>query len=268
VSWQPPVAETGAVADASAAPAAAVLVARELVKRYHATDPPALDGWSVTVRRGEIFGLLGPNGAGKTTAIAILTTLLAPTAGTATVAGFDVQCQAAQVRQHIGLVPQDVALYPTLTARENLDYFGRLHGLPARERRARVAAVLEAMGLTEHADRRIATCSGGMKRRANLAAGLLAQPALLFLDEPTVGIDTQSRRLIFESLGRLRAAGLTMVYTTHYLEEAEQFCTRVAIMDQGRVIAEGNRAELLAAHPGCRNLEDVFLHLTGRQLRD
>jgi len=248
--------------------AAVALAVRDLVKVYPGAAEPALDGLNVTVRRGEMLGLLGPNGAGKTTAIAIMTTLLAPTRGTVTVGGFDVRREPAQVRTLIGLVPQEIALYPTLTIRENLRYFGRLHGLRGAALEARLATCLDVMGLGEQADRRVQTRSGGIKRRANLAAGLLPAPALLFLDEPTVGIDAQSRSLIFDSLARLRTGGTTLVYTTHYMEEAERYCSQVVIMDAGRAVAAGTPAELVGQQPDCRDLEAVFLKLTGRHLRD
>ena len=251
----------------AAAPARALEV-RQLVKIYRGATRPALDGLDVVIEPGEVFGLLGPNGAGKTTAISILCTLLKPTSGSLSIFGVDVLRQPARVRRLIGLVPQEIALYPMLSARENLAYFGRLHGLRGDELRERVDTCLELVSLQDHADRRVAGFSGGMKRRANLAVGILHRPRLLFLDEPTVGIDAQSRHMILENLGRLRETGMTMVYTTHYMEEAQQLCDRIAIVDAGRVIAEGSPRELIAGVADCGNLEALFLHLTGRQLRD
>jgi ABC-2 type transport system ATP-binding protein len=244
------------------------LEVRQLVKFYRGTTQPALDGLEMTIEQGEVFGLLGPNGAGKTTAISILCTLLKPTSGSLTVFGIDVLRQPAQVRRLIGLVPQEIALYPLLSIRENLAYFGRLHGLRGAELQDRIDQCLGMVSLREHADRPVAGFSGGMKRRANLAAGILHQPRLLFLDEPTVGIDAQSRHMILENLGHLREAGMTMVYTTHYMEEAQQLCDRIAIVDTGRVVAEGRPLDLIAGAVGCDNLEALFLHLTGRRLRD
>jgi ABC-2 type transport system ATP-binding protein len=243
------------------------LQVRDLVKVYRGAERAAVDGLTFRVEEGEIFGLLGPNGAGKTTAISILCTLLRPTAGHVTVGGFEVTSDPRRVRRLIGLVPQEIALYPRLSARENLRYFGRLHGLRGAELTARVAEALATVGLEEHADREVGLFSGGMKRRANLAAGVLHRPRILFLDEPTVGVDPQSRSLILDFLAGLRQRGTTVVYTTHYMEEARQLCTQVAVMDHGRIIAEGPPAELIA-HYRCADLEEVFLQLTGRTLRD
>jgi ABC-2 type transport system ATP-binding protein len=173
-----------------------------------------------------------------------------------------------RVRQLFGLAPQELALYPGLTARENLRYFGRLYGLRGRALEARIDECLDRVGLLEGGDRRIDVYSGGMKRRANLAAAIIHRPRLLFLDEPTVGVDPQSRNMILENLAAFRASGMTIIYTTHYMEEAEQLCSRVGIMDNGTIIASGSPQELLSGHPGCANLEEIFLQLTGKQLRD
>lgn len=244
------------------------LAVRGLVKVYPGTVRPAVDGLTVEVAEGEAFGLLGPNGAGKTTSLSVLCTLLRPTAGTVALGGIDVVRHPREARRLLGLVPQEIALYPRLTARENLRYFGRLHGLRGRELEERVAEALALVRLEEHAGRPVGLFSGGMKRRANLAAGVLHRPRILFLDEPTVGIDAQSRNLILDYLARLNKAGTTLVYTTHYMEEAQQLCSRVAIMDGGRIIDEGAPGGLIARHAGCGCLEEVFLHLTGRHLRD
>jgi ABC-2 type transport system ATP-binding protein len=174
----------------------------------------------------------------------------------------------AAARPLFGLAPQDIALYPSLTARENLRYFGRLYGLSGRALASRIDQCLALVGLLDNADSRVDVYSGGMKRRANLAAAILHAPRLLVLDEPTVGIDAQSRNMILENLKGLRDAGTTILYTTHYMEEAEQLCSRVAVMDRGRIIATGTPAELINAVEGCRNLEEFFLHLTGKALRD
>lgn len=241
--------------------------AQNLTLRYPHAATPALNDLSFEVNRGEIFGLLGPNGAGKTTAIGILCTLRMPDAGEAEVCGFNLRTQGKKVRPRIGLVPQDIALYPRLSVRENLHYFGTLHGLRGKELSRRLDECLALTGLEAHARRRVYACSGGMKRRANLAAGIIHAPELLFLDEPTVGIDAQSRHVILRNLHALKQAGMSMLYTTHYMEEAEQLCDRIAIMDQGRVIAQGT-PNVLAQSNRCRDLEELFLHLTGRQLRD
>ncbi|PNU20624.1 ABC transporter [Geothermobacter hydrogeniphilus] len=239
-----------------------------LLHRYPGMSGPAVDGLSFGIAPGEIYGLLGPNGAGKSTTISILCTLLQATAGTVRIGGLDPLRQATQVRRLIGLVPQEIALYPQLSARENLLYFGRLHGLHGRRLLQRAESCLALVGLLEAADRRVADYSGGMARRANLAAGIVHEPQLLFLDEPTVGIDAQSRRMILENLLQLNREGMTMLYTTHYMEEAQLLCNRVAIMDRGRVVVEGAPTGLLEQHADCGTLEELFLQLTGRQLRD
>ncbi len=245
-----------------------ILSLEALRKVYPGSEHPALDGISISVERGRIFGLLGPNGAGKTTTISILCTLLRPTSGQANLLGYDVVKQANEVRRRIGLVPQEIALYPRLTARENLRYFAQVLRLPKRQIEQRVNDCLELVGLHDCANRRIETFSGGMKRRANLAAGVLHQPAILFLDEPTVGIDAQSRNLILQRLAELNKAGMTLIYTTHYMEEVQQLCDEIAIIDCGKVIAQGVPKQLIAAADGCANLEELFLQLTGKQLRD
>jgi len=212
-----------------------MIEAQGLVKQYG--DIEAVRGLSFTIRQGEIFGFLGPNGAGKTTTISMLSCLLEPTAGSATVAGYDIVKESSEVKQRIGLVPQELALYPTLSARDNLNFFGRIYGLHGPALRQRVDETLEMVGLAERAGSAVETFSGGMKRRLNIAAGLLHRPEVLFLDEPTVGVDPQSRNVIFEHVERLNAAGMTILYTTHYMEEAERLCQRVAIIDEGRIIA-------------------------------
>jgi ABC-2 type transport system ATP-binding protein len=219
-----------------------------LTKVYRGTQRPALDGLALDVRRGAFFGLLGPNGAGKSTLISVLCGLLAPTRGTVRVFGADVQTDAARVKSAIGLVPQDLALYPTLTARENLSFFGHMQGLSGARLKARVAACLAIARLEELADRRVDTYSGGLKRRLNLAIGLIHEPQLLILDEPTVGIDPQSRNFIHEELRGLHRAGLTILYTTHYMEEAENLCDDIAIIDHGKILARGTVPELLRVH--------------------
>ena len=245
-----------------------MLSVKALVKFYRGAAVPAVNGLNLTVRKGEIYGLLGPNGAGKTTAISIICTLLRPTSGSVTLCRHDVVNDPSAVRPLFGLAPQELALYPSLTARENLRYFGRLYGLTGRTLAARIDQSLTLVGLSDNADTRVDTYSGGMKRRANLAAAILHMPQLLVLDEPTVGIDAQSRNLLMENLKGLRDAGMTIIYTTHYMEEAQQLCNRVAVMDRGCIIATGAPKELIDRTEGCSNLEDVFLHLTGKQLRD
>jgi len=220
------------------------------------------------VREGEVFGLLGPNGAGKTTALSIICALLRPTRGEVTLCSVDTARFPARAKRMFGLAPQDIALYPSLTVRENLRFFGSLYGLSGRALERRIDECLGLVGLDESGALRVSSCSGGMKRRANLAAAVLHSPRVLLLDEPTVGIDAQSRGLILSRLAALRDAGTTLVYTTHYMEEAEALCTRVAVMDRGRILAEGPPRALVSGMDGCSNLEDAFLKMTGRQLRD
>lgn len=239
-----------------------------LSKVYPGADRPAIDNLSLDIPRGRIFGLLGPNGAGKTTTISILCTLLRPTSGDVTILGHDVVRDADAVRRSIGLVPQEIALYPSLTARENLRYFARVLRVPKKQVEERVRVCLDLVGLLDCADQRIETYSGGMKRRANLAVGVLHEPDILFLDEPTVGIDAQSRNLILERLAELNSAGMTLLYTTHYMEEAQQLCDEIAIVDAGKIIASGAPTQLVESADDCANLEDLFLKLTGKQLRD
>jgi ABC-2 type transport system ATP-binding protein len=245
-----------------------ILVVKALTKRYPGMEHPALDALDLCIPRGEIFGLLGPNGAGKTTAISILSTLLRPTAGSVRLKKIDLLRHPMQARRIIGVVPQDIALYPQLSAWENLAYFGRLHGLRGRRLDGCIRAALAAVGLEKRQRHIVASFSGGMKRRVNLAAGFLHGPELLFLDEPTVGVDIQSRRLIMDKLLEIGEGGTTMIYTTHYMEEAHQLCNRVAIMDRGRILAQGTPQALVAQSPDCDNLGELFLRLTGRELRD
>ncbi len=212
-----------------------ILIAQDLRKSFG--DFEAVKGISLQVARGEVFGLLGPNGAGKTTTISMLTGLLEPSGGQITVDGLDLKSHTHEVKARMGLVPQEMALYLTLSARQNLTFFGRIYGLKGKELRQRVDEVLEMIGLTERADDPIKDYSGGMKRRVNIGAGLLHKPQILFLDEPTVGVDPQSRNAIFESVEALNRAGMSVMYTTHYMEEAQRLCHRVAIVDEGKLIA-------------------------------
>lgn len=245
-----------------------ILVVKALTKHYPGMEHPALDALDLCIGRGEIFGLLGPNGAGKTTTISILSTILRPTRGSVALKQIDLLRHPMQARRIIGVVPQDIALYPELSARENLAYFGRLHGLRGQRLNECIQTALASVGLADKAGQRVASFSGGMKRRVNLAAGFLHGPELLFLDEPTVGVDIQSRRLIMDKLLEIKDTGTTMIYTTHYMEEAHQLCNRVAIMDHGRILAQGAPQELVAQSSECDNLGELFLDLTGRQLRD
>ncbi len=283
-----------------------MLVLSGLRKSYRDAAAPAVDGLRLTVPKGEIFGLLGPNGAGKTTTVAMIAGLLSPDEGTVELGGQGPPTRP-EVRARLGVAPQMLSLYDGLTGEENAALFGRLYGLEGRHLAERVKAALDFVGLEGRGRDRVATYSGGMKRRLNLAVAIVHEPDLVVLDEPTVGVDPQSRHLIFENIKALQAAGRTVVYTTHYREEAERLCDRVGIMDHGRLLAQGSVSGLLRAHAGPPvlvveveggerripaddplialnalaarervlgfrverpNLEQVFLHLTGRHLRD
>ena len=205
----------------------------------------AVRGISLDIPAGETFGLLGPNGAGKTTTLSMLSTLLKPTRGDVLVFGASVAREPAEVRRRVGLAPQQISLYPAFTARENLNFFGVLHAVPPPVRHRRADEVLELVGLAGRYGDRVHTYSGGMQRRLNLACSLIHEPRLLLLDEPTAGVDPQSRENLFEVIRRIAAAGTTIIYTTHYMEEAERLCDRIAILDEGRIAAVGTRQELL-----------------------
>ena len=252
-------------------PREVVIDIRGLGRRYG--DFVAVAGVEFQVFRGEVFGLLGPNGAGKTTLIGMLTGVLAPSEGKTTVLGFDLTSQKGAIKKIVGLVPQDLALYQTLSARDNLAFFGALYGLKGKRLKERIAFVLNIARLEEWADRPVRTYSGGMKRRLNLAVGLIHEPQIVFLDEPTVGIDPQSRNHIFESIHRLIEQGLTVFYTTHYMEEAQSLCHRVGIIDQGKLVVLDTPKNLIRSvqssilEVGVLNLSPVVLetvaHLPG-----
>jgi ABC-2 type transport system ATP-binding protein len=281
-----------------------MLTLTDLRKRYGATV--AVDGLSLAVNPGEILGLLGPNGAGKSTTVGMAVGLLSPDSGKVEFAGGGNPADPA-VRRRIGLAPQALSLYEALSGEENLNFFGRLYGVSGAALDARVDAALAFVGLIERRKDRVSAYSGGMQRRLNLAAALLHEPDLILLDEPTAGVDPQSRNQLFDNIEALQAKGKTLIYTTHYMEEAERLCDRVAIIDKGKLLALGTVDELIAAHGGSsvllarRNgeefrietldplaelnrlaaagpvsefrveratLEQVFLHLTGRALRD
>jgi ABC-2 type transport system ATP-binding protein len=252
----------------------AMLQATDLRKSFGSIA--AVGGVSLSVKAGEIVGLLGPNGAGKSTTISMLCGLVRPDAGAVAIAGQPIGEDASAVKRRIGLVPQELSLFEDLPAIGNLELFGALYGITGALLRERVAAALDLVGLADRAKARPATFSGGMKRRLNIACALVHDPDVLLFDEPTVGVDPQSRNAIFANIEALRARGKSIVYTTHYMEEAERLCDRIVIMDHGKVVASGTVDEVsrMAPAPPPRpvrltaSLEDVFLHLTGRQLRD
>jgi ABC-2 type transport system ATP-binding protein len=247
----------------------AFLAARDLHKSFK--DLKAVDGVSFSIEKGEIFGLLGPNGAGKTTTIRILSTIVPADRGDVTINGFSLKNQPAKIRGLIGICPQELALYADMSAFDNLIFFGRMAGLSSADARLQAMQNLKLMGLEERARKgRVDKFSGGMKRRVNLAIALMGNPQMLFLDEPTVGIDPQSRNNIFETIQGLQKKGMTILYTTHYMEEADRLCQRVAIMDGGKIIAMDTPRALKSqiGDPEHTSLETVFLKLTGRSLRD
>ncbi len=241
---------------------APVVSVERLTKRYAGLARPALDGVSLGIGPGEFYGILGPNGAGKTTLMSALCGWLRPDGGSIRVLDAPMPRHAPRVRGRIGLVPQETALIESLTARENCALFGRLYGLGGRRLRERTATVLEWVGLEARADDRVRGYSGGMKRLLNLALGLLHEPALLILDEPTVGVDVHTRRRVHDRLRAIHRAGACLVYTSHHLDEVQKLCTRVAILDRGRIVAEGSPDDLLAGGKGGKDLEEVFVRLT------
>lgn len=239
-----------------------------LSKKYKDAESFSLTDFSLTIYESQIFGLLGPNGAGKTTLISILCGLVKPTSGSFTINNLMYSDNATQIKKTIGVVPQEYALYATLTARENLLYFGSMYGLKGRDLKNKVSECLDLLGLLKFADKKVETFSGGMKRRVNLIAGILHNPKILFLDEPTVGVDVQSKNAIIGYLKKLNDEGTTIVYTSHHLTEAQDFCTDIAIVDCGKIFAQGTPDSLIKSTQEARNLEDVFIALTGKELRD
>ncbi|CAL1516681.1 ABC transporter ATP-binding protein [Chitinophaga sp. MM2321] len=241
----------------------------ELYKTYRGSEAPTLKGLSFVFSEGKIAGLLGPNGAGKTTTISILCGLVKSDSGEVRIHN---QLQDAahreDIKQMIGIVPQQIALYPQLSAVENLTYFGNLYGFRGKALQQKIMRYLELFGLEKSAHKEIYKYSGGMKRRANIIAGILHDPRLLILDEPTAGVDVQSRSMILQFLRDYNRQGASILYTSHLLEEAQSICEEVVIMDEGQMIVQGQPLELIRQHPDCRNLEDVFLHFTGHALRD
>jgi ABC-2 type transport system ATP-binding protein len=235
----------------------AVLELRGLGKDYGART--AVHAVDLDVMRGQCLGLLGPNGAGKTTTISMACGVVTPSRGSVAIGGIDLARDPMRAKRKLGLVPQELAIYEELSATQNLEYFGALYGLAGAARDQRVGWVLDLVGLRDRASEPVRKYSGGMKRRINLAAGLLHEPELLVLDEPTVGVDPQSRNHIFETVRDLTARGVTVIYTTHYMEEVEALCDRVAIIDAGKIVATGTVAELIAAHAG----KGVELELVG-----
>ncbi len=243
----------------------AAIVIDNLTKRFE--DVTAVDGLSLEVENGELYGLLGPNGAGKTTVINVLCGLLEPTSGSVSVGGYDVQKEPVKVKELIGVCPQDAAVYPYLTGRENVELFGNLHAMPKDKLKRNTEELLGKMGLLEDAKRRVGKYSGGMKRRINLIMALVHDPKIAFLDEPTVAMDPQSRHAVWDFIRELKKENKTVILTTHYMEEAEELCDRVGIIDHGKLIALGAPKQLIDKFKE-KNLEDVFIQLTGRRIRE
>jgi ABC-2 type transport system ATP-binding protein len=224
----------------------------------------AVEDVSFNVAAGEVFGLLGPNGAGKSTTMNMIVGALAPNAGTIRLDGVELDPDNRETRMALGVVPQDLAIYPDLTARENLHFFGRLYGIRGRELKSRISEALERTGLTSRADDRSANFSGGMKRRLNFGVALLHKPRLLILDEPTAGVDIELRLELWHYVQKINAEGVTILLTTHYLEEADQLCGRIAFIANGEIAAQGT-SEDLARRYDVVNLEDAYLALVGRR---
>jgi ABC-2 type transport system ATP-binding protein len=241
------------------------IIINKLIKKYE--QIAAVDELSIEVKTGELFGLLGPNGSGKTTTINVLCGLLKPTSGSVIVGGYDVQADSGKIKELIGVVPQDTPVVPYLTGFENVELFGDLYAIPRKQLKKNSEQLLNRMGLTEDAKRRVGQYSGGMKRRISLAMGLVHDPKIAFLDEPTVGMDPQSRRAVWDFIRELKKQNKTIILTTQYIEEAEELCDRVAIIDHGRLIALGTPKELKVEHHAS-NLEDVFIKLTGRKMKE
>ncbi|MFA5573438.1 MAG: ABC transporter ATP-binding protein [Brumimicrobium sp.] len=234
-----------------------------LIHRYPGTDFNALHKLNLSIDKGEIFGLFGPNGAGKTTLISILTGLLKIDIGTVKIQGMDLRIETEKIKTVIGVVPQEYAIYPKLTARENLQFFGSMYGVPRKDLNRKIDSGIAKMGLTKFANNRIETFSGGMKRRINLLAGILHEPNLIFLDEPTVGVDVHSKRFIIDFLKKMNEKGTTIVYSSHILHEAQEFCSRVAIIDNGEIQIEGNTQDVLLDNGEFRTLEEIFIETIG-----
>jgi ABC-2 type transport system ATP-binding protein len=236
-----------------------------LTKKFN--DFTAVDQIDLRVRRGEIYGFLGPNGAGKSTTIRMLCTLLRPTSGTATVAGFDIDDEADEVRRRIGLVSEKLIMYTRLTAEQNLSFFGKLYGIDERELKPKIAELLDLVQLTPFKDRSVGGFSSGMRQRMNVIRALIHDPEIIFLDEPTTALDPQSTEFVRDTILRLKKDGHTIILTTHIMEEADELSDRVSIIDHGKIMATGTVAELKKAH-STESMLEVFLAVTGRELRD
>lgn len=238
-----------------------------MVKKYPNSVFPAVSDINLSVLRGEKFGVFGPNGAGKTTLISIICGILQPTSGDVFYHIDDKSLSPKLALQHVGYVPQDFAFYPELTANQNLIYFGKMYGISSQKLTEKIEFLLEKLGLSHVKNKKVMTFSGGMKRRINLAIGILNEPKILFLDEPTVGVDVQSKHAIIQLLEELNQNGTSILYTSHHLKEAEDFCDRIALIDKGQIIGLGTLNELTNQHQ-VENLEELLISLTGKTMRD
>ena len=245
-----------------------ILEIHNLTKYYKGKVEPAVDNLSLDIFKGEIFGLLGPNGAGKTTTISILCSLLKPSSGKIIVAGLDLNHHLNEIKSRIGVVAQDIALYDKLTAYENLYYFGRLYNVDKHTLNHKIDFFLDRLRLKNYKHQKIRNFSGGMKRRINLIAGVLHDPEIIFLDEPTAGIDVQTRSVIRDFLLELKSKDTTLIYTSHLIDDAQKLCDRIGIIDYGKLITIGSPGQLIKEQMDCDSLEDVLLVLTGRNLRE
>jgi ABC-2 type transport system ATP-binding protein len=241
---------------------------QSLTKQYKGSLKPAVNDLSLQIPAGSVYGLLGPNGAGKSTLVMMLCGLMKANTGSIQVMGMDTNEHGTAIRKRTGVAPQEIALFPTLTATENLLYFGKMYGLKNDGVRKKVDEYLKIFGLQDKSHKRVCTFSGGMKRRLNLIAALLHDPKLLILDEPTSGVDVQSRNILLDFLMELKTKDITIIYSSHFLEEAEKICTQMAIIDEGKLVTEGIPGVLIGDHAECSNLESLFLKLTGKHIRD
>jgi len=242
-----------------------VIVINDLVRKFD--DVTAVNGLNLEIRRGEMFGFLGPNGAGKTTTISILCGLLAPSAGSAQIAGYDIGKESKKIKEFIGVCPQEASVFKFLTGMENLILFGKLHGMDKQRLKERAMELVEKADFSEAAKRRAKGYSGGMMRQLNLMIALISDPEIVFLDEPTVGMDARARRRTWEYIGSLKDQGKTVILTTHYIEEAQALSDRVGIIDYGELIGLGSPEDLMAEHEA-KDLESVFLNITGRRIAE
>lgn len=247
--------------------AQACIEVRNVYKRYKAAQEDSLSGVSLRITQGDVFGLLGPNGAGKTTLISVLCGIIPVSSGNVQFYHDGEPYSEAERKRRIGFVPQEYAFYQELSPRQNLDYFGAMYNLSKTQLEERREHLLQVLGLEKAADKKVGTFSGGMKRRVNLAIGIIHQPQILFLDEPTVGVDVQSRNAIIRYLQQINQDGTSIIYTSHHMSEAEEFCKNIALIDHGKVIAAGELQDLKTQH-AVANLQTLFINLTGEEYRD